>query len=73
MDKNKKLLFSTGQVDDSMYSSSDLHVVESIKGDGAIEIVHETQRGDERIILYRDGVIALNEFLTKWLSETGGK
>jgi len=67
----KKVLFTTDLVDDSMYMSSDLHVLESIKGSGALEFEHERQySGGDRFILYREGVILLNKFLSEWLNET---
>ena len=66
--KNKKILFTTEQVDDDMFASATLNVCETFKDGVQFDLL--TQRlGKVSFTLYSEGIEELNKFLTKWLEE----
>lgn len=68
MSKKKDRLFTTDCVDDEMYMCADIHLYKTFK-DG-LEINLERQNGSSTVFtIYRQGVVDLNNFLTKWLEE----
>lgn len=63
-----KRLFTTDNVDDSYYMSSDLHVNTSIKKD-ALEFHIDGQRDNTYFTVYKQGVKDLHKFLGEWLNQ----
>ena len=68
MPKKKTRLFTTDSVDDSYFMSSDLHIAKGVHKQ-TLEFHLDGQKDNTYFTVYKEGIVDLNKFLTKWLEE----